>query len=505
MEEVFRACVADERARGRTVLLSCAHPVRGRGAVRPRHDHPRRPHRRDRHARRAAPPDPDHDRGRDGRRRARPRAGRARRAAGACSSGSSRAGVTNLAREPRRRSKSCFLRHYAVTGLRLLLRLALRRDRVMIPAWVLGLGARGARHRVVVRRALRDRGLAARGGRDARAHARHARALRAHLRRLGRRARRLAPGRDRARAGGADGDPARHRATRAPRRRRGARSSSARARRPPRAARRGAARRGARERRARRGRHARGGRDRPRVHAARSRSGCVFTVVGARVRRRRGGHGAADPSPRGRRTGSRSPCSARAFALRAIGDAGPHWLSWLSPLGWGQAVRAYADERWWLLRCCSRCAAALTVVAAVRLAGPARPRRGHPPAAPRPGARRAHARRSTLAWRLQRGALAGWAAGFAILGAAFGSIAQDIGDVIGDIARGPRRARAARRRRRSLVDAYLAATLQILALIAAAYAIQATLRLRGEETERTRRAAARHRHLPHALGAQPRA
>ncbi len=33
-----------------------------------------------------------------------------------------------------------------------------------------------------------------------------------------------------------------------------------------------------------------------------------------------------------------------------------------------------------------------------------------------------------------------------------------------------------------LVDAYLAATLQVLALIAAAYAIQATLRLRAEET-----------------------
>ncbi len=38
-----------------------------------------------------------------------------------------------------------------------------------------------------------------------------------------------------------------------------------------------------------------------------------------------------------------------AFALRAIGDAGAHWLSWLSPLGWGQLVRAYAGERWWLL------------------------------------------------------------------------------------------------------------------------------------------------------------
>ena len=64
MEEVFRACVADERERGRTVLLSQPHPVRGRGAVRPGDHHPLRPHGRDRHAGRAAPPDADHDRGR---------------------------------------------------------------------------------------------------------------------------------------------------------------------------------------------------------------------------------------------------------------------------------------------------------------------------------------------------------------------------------------------------------------------------------------------------------
>jgi len=86
-----------------------------------------------------------------------------------------------------------------------------------------------------------------------------------------------------------------------------------------------------------------------------------------------------------------------------------------------------------------------------------------------------------LAWRLQRGALAGWAAAFAILGAAFGSIAQDIGDVIGD---SPEVRDALRRLggEQNLVDAYLASTLQILALIAAGYAVQATLRLRGEET-----------------------
>src|SRR3546814_12162121 len=37
------------------------------------------------------------------------------------------------------------------------------------------------------------------------------------------------------------------------------------------------------------------------------------------------------------------------FVLRAIGDVGDGRLSWLSPLGWGQALRPYGGERWWVL------------------------------------------------------------------------------------------------------------------------------------------------------------
>ena len=40
------------------------------------------------------------------------------------------------------------------------------------------------------------------------------------------------------------------------------------------------------------------------------------------------------------------------YGLRAIGDLaepGPSWLSWLSPIGWTQQVRAYAGDRWWVL------------------------------------------------------------------------------------------------------------------------------------------------------------
>ncbi len=168
-----------------------------------------------------------------------------------------------------------------------------------------------------------------------------------------------------------------------------------------------------------------------------------------------------------------------AFLARAVGDAGPHWLSWLSPLGWGQQVRAFAAERWWVLLLLGAFAA-LLVAAAVRLAAARDLGAGILP--PRPGpARGSLTSPLALAWRLQRGALAGWAVGFLILGAAFGSIAQDIADVIGD---SPDVIDAVRRLGggQDLVDAYLASTLQILALIAAGYAVQATLRLRGEET-----------------------
>ncbi len=82
MEEVFRECVAEERERGRTVLLS-SHILSEVEALCDRVTIIRSGRAgRDGHRSRAAPPDADHDRGRDRRRPARRRAGRAGRAAG---------------------------------------------------------------------------------------------------------------------------------------------------------------------------------------------------------------------------------------------------------------------------------------------------------------------------------------------------------------------------------------------------------------------------------------
>ena len=119
-----------------------------------------------------------------------------------------------------------------------------------------------------------------------------------------------------------------------------------------------------------------------------------------------------------------------AFLLRAIGDAGPHWLSWLSPLGWTQQLRPYAGDRWWV--CALVLAlAALLVLAAVQLAAARDLGAGLLP--PRPGpARGALLTPLALAWRLQRGLLLGWMAGFAVGGAAIGAVARDVGDIVGD-------------------------------------------------------------------------
>jgi polyether ionophore transport system permease protein len=81
---------------------------------------------------------------------------------------------------------------------------------------------------------------------------------------------------------------------------------------------------------------------------------------------------------------------------------------------------------------------------------------------------------------LHRGLLAGWTAAFAALGVLFGSTAEGVGDMLRDN-QNLRDFAVRMGGQATLVDAYLAAILSLVGLIAAAYAVQATLRLRAEE------------------------
>jgi ABC-2 type transport system permease protein len=172
-----------------------------------------------------------------------------------------------------------------------------------------------------------------------------------------------------------------------------------------------------------------------------------------------------------------------AFLVRGAGDStvDARWLSWLSPIGWVQQVRAFAVERWWVLL--------LPVVFAL-VAGAAGywllPRRdvGVGILPPRPGpATAAPGLRSpfALAWRLHRGPLFGWTIGTAVTGAVFGSIASGIGDLVGS---SPQAQQIFERLGGShaLTQAFLAAMAGMFAMVASLYGIQAALRMRGEET-----------------------
>jgi len=180
-----------------------------------------------------------------------------------------------------------------------------------------------------------------------------------------------------------------------------------------------------------------------------------------------------------------------AFLLRAVGDLGGEvadggtvlvsaWPSWLSPLGWGQQVRPFLDDRWWVVVVAVLASAALVAAAAVLSArrdlgvGILPARRG-PDRAPR-------SLRGVfgLAWRLQRGTLLAWGIGLSIIGTSFGAVGegveellaenQELADVLASAAPGS-----------SPTDTFFAFTMTLLGIAVGAFVVQSLLRLRGEE------------------------
>ncbi|MCX5013078.1 ABC transporter permease [Streptomyces sp. NBC_00555] len=172
-----------------------------------------------------------------------------------------------------------------------------------------------------------------------------------------------------------------------------------------------------------------------------------------------------------------------AFVLKAAGDAGTadgtSVLTWASPLGWVENVRAFAVERWWVL---VLLAAAVVVQAGVGYLLAERRDVGLSFLPPRPGP--AEGRLGTagaLAWRLQRGSLIGWSLGFLVAGVVFGGMADGAADVVG----GNEKTREIIERmggQGGLTDAFLATMAGMFGLVAALYIVSAVLRLSGEES-----------------------
>jgi ABC-2 type transport system permease protein len=168
------------------------------------------------------------------------------------------------------------------------------------------------------------------------------------------------------------------------------------------------------------------------------------------------------------------------FVLRAVGDVGNGLISWLSPMGWMQAVRPFGDERWWPMLVLVAftgivlgAAAALTSHRDVG-AGLVQPRRGPGVASPRLGTA------SGLAARLQRGSVIAWTAGAFVFGATFGAFGPEIEEFVKnqpDMAEYITQAGGA-----SILDSYFSTVLILLAIGISGFTVSSALRLRAEET-----------------------
>ena len=209
--------------------------------------------------------------------------------------------------------------------------------------------------------------------------------------------------------------------------------------------------------------------------AALTGSGVVFTAVAAV---------AAQLSSSARiARGVAFAALAAAFTLRATGDAGSGMLSWLSPLGWSLQVRPYAGDRWWVLLLHLAAAATLTASAYWLLArrdvgaGLIADRRGRGDASPLlSGA-------FGLAWRLDRGSLLVWTAGLALYGLLIGGVVHGIGDELGNSTT-VRQIVARMGGAGALEEAFVSASFCMLGIVAAAFAVSLCLRLQQEENSR---------------------
>ena len=167
------------------------------------------------------------------------------------------------------------------------------------------------------------------------------------------------------------------------------------------------------------------------------------------------------------------------YGLRAIGDVGNGALSWLSPIGWAQGMHAYDGEVWWPIALLV-VGAGVPIVAAIAIFS--RRDVGSGVWAARPGPARAGRGLNSslgLAWRLQRGSIIGWSVGLVLMGLSYGSIGNDVEDLLGDSEFSKEVFGAGSGG--SLTDSFYATAIGMIALLACGLVISSALRPRGEE------------------------
>jgi len=182
-----------------------------------------------------------------------------------------------------------------------------------------------------------------------------------------------------------------------------------------------------------------------------------------------------------------------AILVRGVGDSlgktaedgmsvASTWLSWLSPIGWGQQMHPFVTINW---TPAYFYAASLAILVAVAFGLASHRDHGMGMIASRPG--RARARRGLLsavglAWRLQRSIVISWTIGVALLGVLLGLTAVEFKDLFMENEQVAAMLQAMGRDAGSLTDVYFAAMMGMMGFVMAGFALQAILRLQTEES-----------------------
>lgn len=171
---------------------------------------------------------------------------------------------------------------------------------------------------------------------------------------------------------------------------------------------------------------------------------------------------------------------AASYLLRAVADAsGTPWLLWLSPLGHMEQIEAFAGNHTWVLLVMAGETAALAVIAfavnSVRdLGSGIIPERSGPV-----GASWSLRGPLTLLTRLQRGQIIGWLVALCALGFVLGSIATAVPGMTESAV--TRELFAKLGGTGDVTDAFVATEMTFVGFLTAAFGIQVTLRLSTEE------------------------
>ena len=157
------------------------------------------------------------------------------------------------------------------------------------------------------------------------------------------------------------------------------------------------------------------------------------------------------------------------------------WPAWLSPIGWGQQMRPFGGNHLWPLVLFT-CVLVGLVATAVALVARRDVGRGMLPE------RRGHAAApatllspSGLVLRLQRGGLIGWAVGLLGFGLIFGALSDQIQDIKGEALEWYTQMGGTDQ----ILDAYRTSIVQMAGMAVAIYAVQMLLRLRADEVDGT--------------------